>query len=75
PNDVAVAGTVRHYSFEGGFWAVRGDDSTTYDPRAGLPTEFQEEGLRVFLSAIIRTDIGSYHQAGPVVEIVSIRRL
>jgi hypothetical protein len=72
---VRVDGTVRHYDFEGGFWAVRGDDSTTYGPLGGLPAAFQQDGLRVFLEAKIRSDMGGIHQAGPIVEIITIRRL
>src|SRR6266508_1696153 len=72
---VRVNGTVRHFSFEGGFWAVRGDDSTTYDTVGGLPPGFQEDGLRVFLGAKVRSDLGGIHQAGPIVEIITIRRL
>jgi len=72
---VRVNGTVRHFSFEGGFWAVRGDDSTTYDPVGALPPSFQEDGLRVFLEAKIRSDLGGIHGAGPIVEILTIRRL
>ncbi len=71
---VSVAGTVHYYSFEGGFWAVLGNDGTTYDPLGGLPQAFQEEGLRVWLVAKLRSDLGSYHMAGPIVEIISIRR-
>ena len=72
---VCVVGTVHYFTFEGGFWAVRGDDSTTYDPLSGLPADFQREGLRVRLVARIRSDLGSYHMAGPIVEILDIRRL
>jgi hypothetical protein len=72
---VCVAGTVRFFSFEGGFWAVRGDDNVTYDPRGGLPAEFRTEGLRVFLVARERRDLASFHMAGPMVEIISIERL
>jgi len=72
---VRVNGTVHYITFEGGFWAVRGDDSTTYDPLGGLPPGFQEDGLRVFLEAKIRSDLGGIHQAGPIVEILTIRRL
>ncbi len=74
-NLVRVNGTVRHFSFEGGFWAVRGDDSTTYEPVDGLPPSFQEDGLRVFLEAKNRPDLGGIHGAGPIVEILTIRRL
>jgi hypothetical protein len=72
---VCVVGTVRYFQFEGGFWAVRGDDSTTYDPLGGLPIDFQHDGLRVRLEARIRSDVGSHHMAGPIVEIIDIRRL
>ena len=75
-NDVVnVTGTVHHYDLEGGFWAVRGDDSTTYDPMGGLPTEFQKEGIRVRLEGKLRPDIATFHMVGPIVEVRSIKRL
>jgi hypothetical protein len=67
-----VIGTVEHYTFEGGFWAVRGDDGVTYDPLGGLPSAFQREGLRVVMVAKMRNDLGGIHMAGPIVEIVEI---
>jgi hypothetical protein len=75
PGAIRVVGTVSHYSFEGGFWAVRGDDGVTYDPMNGVPPEFQREGLRVELIAKIRNDLGGFHMAGPIVEIISIRAI
>jgi hypothetical protein len=72
---VCVTGTDRHVALEGGFWAIRGDDGTTYDPLGGLPKDFQQDGLRVRLDARIRTDVGSFHMAGPIVEILALRRL
>jgi hypothetical protein len=72
---VCVTGTVRFFSFEGGFWAVRGDDRVTYDPVGGLPTAFREDGLRVYLVARERRDLVSFHMAGPMVDIVSLQRL
>ena len=75
PETICVTGTVHHYSFEGGFWAVRGDNNTNYDPLGGLPTSFQREGLRVRLEARIRSDVVSFHMAGPIVEILDIREL
>jgi hypothetical protein len=72
---IRVTGSVSHYSFEGGFWAVRGDDGVTYDPLNGLRSEFQREGLRVELVAKVRNDLASFHMAGPIVEIISIRAL
>jgi hypothetical protein len=75
PNLVAVNGTVRFMTFEGGFWAIRGDDNVTYDPLGGLPAAFQSEGLRVRIEARRRNDMASVHMAGPIVEIISINRL
>lgn len=60
---------------EGGFWAIRGDDNVTYDPIGSLAEEFRQEGLRVKLDARSRRDMGSIHMAGPLVEIISIRKL
>jgi hypothetical protein len=54
---------------------VRGDDGVTYDPRGGLAKDFQHDGLRVHLVARELRDAASSHMVGPIVEIVSIRRL
>jgi hypothetical protein len=78
PNDpdvVRLNGTVRFMTFEGGFWAVRGDDNVTYDPVGGLPAAFQSDGLRVRMEARRRNDLASVHMAGPLVEILNIRKL
>ena len=72
---ICVEGTARFFSFEGGFWAVRGDDSVTYDPVGGLPAEFRQAGLRVHLIARERKDLIGFHQAGPIVDIIAIRKL
>jgi hypothetical protein len=69
---VRVDGTVQFYSFEGGFWAIRGDDGVTYDPLNGLSSAFQRENLRVSVVLTIRNDVGGTHMAGPLVEIISI---
>jgi hypothetical protein len=71
---LCLTGTVRHLALEGGFWAIVGDDRVTYDPMGGVPAAFQHEGMRVYLVARPRTDVGSIHMAGPIVEIVSIER-
>ena len=75
PNLVTVNGTVRFITFEGGFWAIRGDDNVTYDPLGGLPAAFQSEGLRVRIEARRRNDMASIHMAGPIIEIISINKL
>ncbi len=65
------SGTVKYYTLEGGFWAVDGDDGTTYDPIGGLPPAFENEGMRVeFLAKM--TGHGSFHMVGPMVEIRDI---
>ena len=73
PGAIQVSGTVRYFTLEGGFWAVRGDDGVTYDPMNGLASEFQRENLRVTLVAKVRTDMGGIHMVGPIVEVISIQ--
>jgi len=70
-----VVGTAHFFNLEGGFWAIRGDDGVTYDPKDGLPPAFQREGMR--LSAVVkaRTDLGGIHMVGPIVEIIDIKSL
>jgi hypothetical protein len=69
---IRVFGTVQFYTLEGGFWAVKGDDGVTYDPKDGLPGKFQTENLRVTMVARIRSDLSGIHMVGPIVEIISI---
>jgi hypothetical protein len=73
PGAIQVNGTVRYFTLEGGFWAVRGDDGVTYDPMNGLASEFQRENLRVRLVAKVRNDMGGIHMVGPIVEVISIQ--
>ena len=70
-----VTGTAHFFDLEGGFWAIRGDDGITYDPKDGLPAAFQREGMR--LSAVLKTrsDLGGIHMVGPIVEILDIKTL
>jgi len=70
---VRIAGVIRHDNLEGGFWAIRGDDSVTYDP-TNLPEEFRREGLRVEAEATRRDDMAGIHMAGPLVELRRIRK-
>ena len=65
-------GTVRYYSLEGGFWAVRGEDGVTYNPVNGLASSFQRENLAVSMVAKVRSDLGGVHMVGPIVEVLSI---
>jgi hypothetical protein len=73
PGAIQINGTVRYFTLEGGFWAVRGDDGITYDPMNGLAADYQRENLRVTLIARIRNDMGGIHMVGPIVEVLSIK--
>jgi len=68
-----ITGTVHFKTFEGGFWAVQGDDGVTYDPMNGLPSSFQHENLRVVMTVRIRPDLASTHMVGPIVEIIQLQ--
>ena len=70
-----VTGTAHFFNLEGGFWAIRGDDGVTYDPKDGLPAAFQHEGMRVSAVLKTRNDLGGIHMVGPIVEIIEITSL
>lgn len=69
---ITITGVVRHFEIEGGFWAIRGQDSVTYDP-TNLPDAFQKDGLRVEAVARRRDDMMGTRQVGPMVELERIR--
>jgi hypothetical protein len=75
PSNLVRTGTVRFMSFEGGFWAIAGDDNVTYDPFSPLGADFQREGLRVRFEGKVRNDVGSIHGAGTIVQIIQIEKL
>ena len=69
---IHIIGTVRYYTLEGGFYAIRGNDSVTYDPR-NLPSAFRKDGLQVEAEARRRDDMMGIHQVGPIVDLQRIR--
>ena len=71
---VCVAGTVQYVTIEGGFWALRGANGTTYEPFGAIPESFRREGLAVEVHGVIRRDVGSYRMVGPIIEIIRIRQ-
>ena len=73
-NVVRGTGTIALLDFEGGFWGIVGDDGEHYDP-INLDSEFQRKDLRVYFEAKIRTDLGSFHMWGKIVEILKIQKL
>jgi hypothetical protein len=70
---VQGTGTVSYYTFEGGFYAIRGDDDVTYDP-TNLSSEFKQDGLRVRFEGRLLRDRVSFHMAGPIIELLAIMR-
>lgn len=68
---VEVDATIRYYSFEGGFWAFRGDDGVTYDPLS-MPLGYRKDGLRVHAALDMLQDVVSIRMAGPMVEVVKL---
>lgn len=69
---VTIVGTVQHASVEGGFYAIRADDGTTYDP-TNLPQQFQQDGLAVEADARKQENMAGIHQVGPIVQLIRIR--
>lgn len=70
---VRGTGTVMYYNLEGGLHAIRGDDGVTYNPM-NLPEAFRGSPVPVRFEGRIRSDMGSIHQVGPVVELTKIER-
>jgi hypothetical protein len=69
-----ITGRVSWMSFEGGFFAIRGDDNVLYDTH-DLPGEFHQDGLRVSARLRRRLDLACIHMAGTIADVLSIRRL
>ncbi|MEO7716820.1 MAG: hypothetical protein ABIY70_11490 [Capsulimonas sp.] len=67
-------GTVMHHAFEGGFYAIDGDDGQHYDP-TNLSPAFQQDNLRVKYRIQKLPNNTSTHQYGYVVEVLEINNL
>jgi hypothetical protein len=67
-----IVGTIERMELEGGFYAIRAEDGTTYEVM-NLPERFQEDGLPVEARAVSRGDMASIRMVGPIVELVRIR--
>ena len=68
---VSGTGTITHSDIEGGFWAIKGDDGTTYDPRS-LPEAVKVEGRRVRYTLKVDRGAAGIHMVGPIVDVISI---
>src|SRR3989442_14771008 len=62
--EICVTGSSRYYGFESGFWAVRGDNHTKYDPLGALSSALRHDGPRGRVVARIRHGLLSFYQAG-----------
>ncbi len=71
--NVLFRGTIIYVSVEG-FYGILSDTEERYDP-INLPSEFQEEGLRVYVIARRIHNAASTHMWGELIEIRSIRLL
>jgi hypothetical protein len=68
---VEVTGTIKYFSFEGGFYGIVGDDGKSYDP-IKLDKDYCSDNLRVKVLGFARNDIMSTHNWGTIVEINNI---
>jgi hypothetical protein len=69
----SATGTVKFQSLEGGFWGIKADDNTAYDP-INLPAEFKVEGKRVSFT-FQESESVSFHQWGKLIQINTITAL
>lgn len=67
-------GTIKYIGLEGGFYGIVANNDKHYDP-IDLTSEFMKDGLRVRFKAKIRTDLGSYHMWGKIVELIYIYKI
>ncbi len=67
-------GKIQYNDFEGGFYGIIDDNGEKYDP-INLPTDFEEDGIRVGYTLKILENQSGYHMWGRVVEIIKIDRL
>ena len=73
PQLLRFKGTVRYIDLEGGFWGIVSDDGKHYDP-SNLAQEYQQEGLRVAVEAVVLNRVG-IHMWGTIIEIKAITKI
>jgi hypothetical protein len=71
--DNMISGTVMNVPIEGGFWGLRADDGTNYDP-VNLPEEYRNDGLRVYFQVKELENVAGIHMWGKIVEIIKIEK-
>jgi hypothetical protein len=72
-NQMEIRGVVRYYELEGGFYGIRSEEGETYNP-INLPAGFRQDGLPVWARVRVRNDMMGILQAGPLVEVIEIRK-
>jgi hypothetical protein len=69
---ISADGVVRFVALEGGFFSLESADAK-YDP-TNLPAAFRQDGLPVHFVGNVRTDLGSVHLYGQILELTNIVR-
>ena len=49
-NVIQIEGSIKHFSYQGGFYGIEGDDGKTYKP-VDMTSNFKVEGVRVKVTA------------------------
>jgi len=70
---VTITGRIKHFSYEGGFYGIEGDDGKAYKPLR-LESSFQVEGLRVKAKARLIEGELLTHGWGTPIDIIEIKR-
>ena len=71
---ISGTGKIVFLDFEGGFFGIKADDGSHYDP-INLPNEFKIDGLLIEFKAKILHDAISFHMWGEIVELIYINYL
>ena len=71
-SEFTINATVQLIPVEGGCWAIKPNDQTTFEPM-NLRSAFQRDGLQVTATLRRRDDMGSICMIGPIVEVLDIR--
>ncbi|MDP2362309.1 MAG: hypothetical protein Q8M94_00925 [Ignavibacteria bacterium] len=71
--NLKIIGNVVYYTIEGGFYAINEESNRVYEP-INLPERFQIDGLKVYVEAKRRTDLGTRRQVGEAIQIRTIKQ-
>lgn len=69
-----MTGTIKHLSFEGGFYGIVSDNGKHYDP-INLPREYRQDGLRIAFQAVRTKGQMSTRMWGTIIKITRITKL